>query len=151
MWIVLRHAAIQNIHTQRSKLQRHKGEYKKRLNILVCANWDGASEFSFLVTGLPKQTHYLKNMKCLPSTYSSNKAAWMMCEIFCELQLSLDRRTASKKNKILLFVNHCPAHPTDVGNFKNTQVVSHSYKHDISFATYASGYHQGLEKEVALF
>jgi len=86
-------------------------------------NWDGTSEFSLLVTELSKQPHYLKNMKCLPSTYSSNKAAWMTCEIFHELQLSLDRIKASKKSKILLFVNHCPAHPTDVGNFKNMQVV----------------------------
>jgi len=54
----------------------------------------------------------------------------------------------SKKSKILLLVNHCPAHPTDVGKFKNMQVVSHSCKHDISSATYASWYHQGLETEV---
>lgn len=73
----------------------------------------------------------------------------MMCEIFPKLQLSLDRRMASKKSKIILFVNHCPAHPTDVGNFKNMQVVSHSCEHDISFANYASGYHQGLETEVS--
>jgi hypothetical protein len=73
----------------------------------------------------------------------------MTCEIFHELQLSLDRRMASKKSKILLFVNHCPAHPTDGGNFKNMQVVSHSCKHDISFAIYASRYQQGLETEVS--
>lgn len=96
-----------------------------------------------------KTTILFKNMKCLPSTYSSNKAAWMTCEIFHELQLSLDRRMASKKSKILLFVNHCPAHPTDGGNFKNMQVVSHSCKHDISFAIYASRYQQGLETEVS--
>jgi len=56
---------------------------------------------------------------------------------------------ASKKGKILLFVNNCPARPTNAGNFKNMQVVSHSCKHDISFATYASGYHPGLETDVS--
>jgi hypothetical protein len=44
---------------------------------------------------------------------------------------------------------YCPAHPIDVGNFKNGQVVSHSCEHHISFATDASGYHQGLETEVS--
>jgi hypothetical protein len=73
----------------------------------------------------------------------------MMCEIFHELQLSLERRMASKKSKILLFVNHCPAYPPDVGNFKNMQVVSHSCKHDISFANYTSECHQDLETEVS--
>jgi hypothetical protein len=46
----------------------------------------------------------------------------MTCEIFQEFVVSLDRRMASKSRKILLFVDHCPAHPKDVRNFKNVQV-----------------------------
>jgi hypothetical protein len=46
----------------------------------------------------------------------------MTCEIFQEFLVSLDRRMASKGRKILLFVDHCPAHPKDARNFKNVQV-----------------------------
>jgi hypothetical protein len=46
----------------------------------------------------------------------------MACGIFQEFLVSLDRRMASKSRKILLFVDHCPAHPKDVRNFKNVQV-----------------------------
>src|SRR5215468_1573993 len=46
----------------------------------------------------------------------------MTCEIFQEFLVSLDRTMASKSRKILLFVDHCPAHPKDVRNFKNVQV-----------------------------
>jgi hypothetical protein len=73
---------------------------KKRFIILVCANFDGISEFSLLVMGLSKQPHYLKNMKFLPSTCSSTVAR-MTYEIFHELLLSLDRKKESKKRKIL--------------------------------------------------
>jgi hypothetical protein len=43
----------------------------------------------------------------------------MTCEIFQEFLVSLDRRMASKSRKIPLPVDHCPAHPKDVRNFKN--------------------------------
>jgi hypothetical protein len=46
----------------------------------------------------------------------------MTCEIFQKFLVSLDRRMASKSRNILLFVDHCPAHPEDVRNFKNVQV-----------------------------
>jgi hypothetical protein len=46
----------------------------------------------------------------------------MMCEIFQEFLMSLDRGMASKSRKTLLFVDHCPAHPKDVRNCKNVQV-----------------------------
>jgi hypothetical protein len=36
--------------------------------------------------------------------------------------MSLDRRMASKSRKILLFLDHCPAHSKDVRNLKNVQV-----------------------------
>jgi hypothetical protein len=46
----------------------------------------------------------------------------MTCEIFQEFLVSLNRRLASKSRKILLFVDHGPAHPKDVRKFKNVQV-----------------------------
>jgi hypothetical protein len=46
----------------------------------------------------------------------------MICEIFQEYLVSLDRIMASKSRKILLFVDHCPAHQKGVRNCKNVQV-----------------------------
>jgi len=95
---------------------------KERITILVCANLDGTEKLPLLIVGKSKQPQCFKNTKFLPCTYRHNKAAWMTCEIFHEFLVSLDRRMASKSRKILLFVDHCPAHPKDVGNFKNVRV-----------------------------
>lgn len=95
---------------------------KERITVLVCANLDGTEKLPLLVVGKSKQPQCFKNTKFLPCTYRHNKAAWMTCEIFHEFLVSLDRRMASQSRKILLFVDHCPAHPKDVGNFKNVQV-----------------------------
>jgi hypothetical protein len=46
----------------------------------------------------------------------------MTSEIFQEFLVSLDRRMASKSRKILLFLDHCPAHSKDARNLKNVQV-----------------------------
>jgi len=49
----------------------------KRLIILVCANWDGTSELSLLVTGLSKQPHYLKIWSvCHPPTVVIRQPGW---------------------------------------------------------------------------
>jgi hypothetical protein len=79
---------------------------KERITILVCANLDGTEKLPLLVIRKSKQPRCFRSTKLLPCTYHHNKTAWMTCEIF-----SLDRRTASKSRKILLFVVHCPTHP----------------------------------------
>jgi hypothetical protein len=95
---------------------------KERITVLVCANLDGTEKLPVLVIGKSIQPRSFRNTKLLPCTYRHNKTAWMTCEIFQEFLVSLDRRMAPKSRKILLFVDHCPAHPKDVRNFKNVQV-----------------------------
>jgi hypothetical protein len=95
---------------------------KERITVLICGNLDGTEKLPFLVTGKSKQPRCFRNTKLLPCTYHHSKIAWMICEIFQEFLVCLDRRMASKSRKMLLFVDHCPAHPKDVRNFKNVQV-----------------------------
>jgi hypothetical protein len=95
---------------------------KERITVLVCANLDGTEKLPLLVIRKSKQPQCFRNTKLLPCTHHHNKSAWMTCEIFQEFLVSLDRRMASKSRKILLFVDHCPAHPKYVRNFKNVQV-----------------------------
>jgi hypothetical protein len=94
---------------------------EERITVLVCANLDGTEKFPLLVIGKSKQPQCFRNTKLLPFTYC-HKTAWMTYEIFQEFLVSLDRRMASKSRKILLFVDHCPACPKDVRNFKIVQV-----------------------------
>jgi hypothetical protein len=95
---------------------------KERITVLVCANLDDTEKLPRIVTGKSKQPQCFKNTKLLPCTYHNNKTAWMTCEIFQEFLVSLDRRMASKNGKIILFADHCPAHPKGVRNCKNMQV-----------------------------
>jgi hypothetical protein len=85
-------------------------------------NLDGTEKLPLLVIGKSKQPRCSRNTKLLPGTYRHNKTAWMTCEILQEFLVSLDRRMALKSRKILLFVDHCPAHPKDVRICKNVQV-----------------------------
>lgn len=152
MWFVLQHAAWQNIQTRRSKLQGHKDEYKKGSSFLCV--WIWLAQVS---------SHSLSQ------DYQNNHAiykTWSFCHPSTVVIRQSGRRVRSSKNfsllligewhkrkrrrKKLLFVNHCPAHPTDVGRtLKTSKWCSHSCEHDISFATYTSGYHQGLEIAVS--
>jgi hypothetical protein len=95
---------------------------KERITVLVCVNLDGTETLPLLVIGKSKQQRCFRITKLLPCTYHHNKTAWMTCEIFQDFLASLDRRMAPRSRKILQFVDHCPAHPKDVRNFKNVQV-----------------------------
>jgi hypothetical protein len=94
---------------------------KERITVLVYVNLGGTEKLPLLIIGKSKQPRCFRNTKLLPCTYC-HKTAWMTCEIFQEFLVSLDRRMTSKSRKVLLFVDHCPAHPKDVRNFKIVQV-----------------------------
>jgi hypothetical protein len=94
----------------------------ERITVLVCVNLDGTEKLPLLVIGKSKLPRCFRKTKLLPRTYCHNKTAWMTCEIFQEFLVSLDRRMASKSRQVILFADHCPAHPIDVRNFKNVQV-----------------------------
>jgi hypothetical protein len=109
--------------TYRFKRESCKGikVSKEKITVLVCAYLDGTEKLPLLVIGKSKQPRCFRNTKLLRCTYCHNKTAWMTCEIFQEFLVSLDRRMASKSRKILLFVDHCPAHQKGVRNCKNVQ------------------------------
>jgi hypothetical protein len=67
---------------------------KERITVLVCANLDGTEKLPLLVTGKSKQPRCFRNTKLLPCTCRHNRTAWMMCKIFQEFLVSLDRRMA---------------------------------------------------------
>jgi hypothetical protein len=55
----------------------------------------------------------VQTRQLLPCTYRANKAAWMMCDIFHELTLYVDRKLASKRKKTILSANYCHPQPED--------------------------------------
>jgi hypothetical protein len=69
---------------------------KERITILVCADLGGKEKLPLLVIGKSKQPRCFRNTKLLPCTYCCNRTAWMICEIFQEFLVSLDRRIASR-------------------------------------------------------
>lgn len=94
---------------------------KERLTVLAGANMDGSEKLPLLVIGKPKKPRCFKNIKVLPCRYENNKTAWMTCAIFEQYLRSLDARMGCKNRKILLFVDHCPAHPV-VNGLRNVEV-----------------------------
>lgn len=92
---------------------------KERLTVLAGANMDGSEKLPLLVIGKPKKPRCFKNIKTLPCRYVNNKSAWMTCSIFEEYLHSIDAKMGCKNRKILLFMDHCPAHPKIVANLRN--------------------------------
>ena len=50
------------------------------------------------------------------------KKAWMTSEFFRQQISMLDSKMGAQNRKILLFVDHCPAHPIDL-HLRNVQLV----------------------------
>lgn len=61
---------------------------KERVTVLLTANVTGSIKRKLLVIGKSKQPRCLKLVKRLPVTYTSNKKAWMIPEIFANYYLS---------------------------------------------------------------
>ncbi|XP_063593052.1 tigger transposable element-derived protein 4-like [Penaeus indicus] len=59
-----------------------------------------------------------KNIKHLPTQYTSQKKSWMSGDIFEEW----DRKFRVDGRKIAHIINNCPAHPT-LSNLTNVQLV----------------------------
>lgn len=55
---------------------------KDRLTLMVCAYMSGTDKLLFLVIGKSRNPRCFKNVKKLPTEYSSNKKAWMTSELF---------------------------------------------------------------------
>ena len=90
---------------------------KQRITLLLGANMDGTDCLTPLVIGKSANPRCFKNVKTLPVTYRNNNKAWMTGYLWTEWIRSLDNKMASRKRKIVLFVDNCPAHPV-VSNLK---------------------------------
>lgn len=64
-----------------------------------------------LLLGKFQNPRCFKNVKTLPVHYCANNKAWMTSQIFVDYLKKWDRELITKKCKILLLVDNCPAHP----------------------------------------
>ena len=90
----------------------HGGKKSKdRLTALVCANMSGNDKLPLLIIGKYARPRCFKNIKTLPTLYTSNKKAWMTSEIFSDWLRKLDKKFTKKGRKVAMIVDNCPAHP----------------------------------------
>lgn len=73
--------------------------------------------------GLEKLLNYVisKLSKKIPTKYGANIKSWMTAVLFANWLKNLDRKMISLKWKAVLFIDQCPAHPTDYA-FQNLKV-----------------------------
>lgn len=84
-----------------------------RITLLVGANMSGTEKFPLLVIGKSAKPRCFKN-KDVPLNYRSNSKAWMTAALFEETLKTWDLKLKQKGRKVLLFLDNCSAHPSDV-------------------------------------
>lgn len=102
----------------------HGGKKKKeRVTVLLGANMDGSHKLKPLVIGKSKVPRCLKDVKMstLPVTYTNSPNAWMDREIWSEFLRGFNRKMGMERRKVLLFVDNCSAHKTDI-QLKNVSI-----------------------------
>lgn len=95
---------------------------KERITILLACSSTG-EKLKPLVIGKARKPRCFKNVniKNLPVSWYGNKRAWMTSSIFTEWVTQLNKQMKQRKRKILLFIDNCPAHPSDL-SFSNVKV-----------------------------
>lgn len=96
---------------------------KEQITVLLCCNMDGSEKLKPLVIGKSANPRCFKNMKSFPCEYKHQNKAWMSGTLFIEWLIKLDRQVGVKHRNIILFIDRCPAHPTDLGFLKNVCVL----------------------------
>ncbi|KAE9528898.1 hypothetical protein AGLY_012473 [Aphis glycines] len=87
---------------------------KERLSVLACTNATGSQKLRLLVIGKSKAPRCFKNVRTFPCDYVSQNRAWMTGDIFINWIKQLDLSFKKQNRNILLFVDNCPAHPTNI-------------------------------------
>jgi len=72
-----------------------------------------------LVIGKNKNPRCFKSVKCLPVDYYANTNVWMTSVIFNEWLIKWDKQL---NNKIVLFIDNCPAHVVNV-SLKHIKII----------------------------
>lgn len=83
---------------------------KERLTVLFTTNMTGTVKRAPLVIGKSAKPRCFKNVKSLPTDYTSNKKAWMTGDIFKQWLLKWDMELCRCNSKALLFIDNCTAH-----------------------------------------
>lgn len=87
----------------------------ERITVLVCANMTGTEKLPLFIIGKSKHPRcFPRHPKDLPVRYSSNKNAWMTSVIFEEYLYEWNRKLQDRGRNVLLFVDNCSAHPTNL-------------------------------------
>ncbi|XP_018900654.2 tigger transposable element-derived protein 4 [Bemisia tabaci] len=95
---------------------------KQRVTVLLCFNSDGSHKLKPLVIGKSQKPRCFKNIKTLPVEYTSQTKAWMTGNEFIRWLRVFDATMGAQNRKIVLFIDHCPAHPPDV-SLSNIELV----------------------------
>jgi hypothetical protein len=82
---------------------------KNRRTVLMIANSDGSEKIGKAQTFGVSYMH-----KSLRTKYAANKKAWMTSKLFEKQILSLDALMGAEKRICILFLDRCPAHPTNL-------------------------------------
>ena len=83
---------------------------KVRLTGMAAGNAKG-ERLPIFTIGKPKNPRCFKGVKRVPCRYRTQQKSWMSSELFEEWVKELDRIFGSKKRKITLIIDNCPAHP----------------------------------------
>ncbi|XP_049832850.1 tigger transposable element-derived protein 6-like [Schistocerca gregaria] len=101
----------------------HKGRMsKQRITVLLCSNADGSDKLDPTVIGKFHKPHCFKNSATLPCTYYRSKSAWITVDLFIKFLQASDARMGARNRKVVLFMDKCPAHPTNLGFLQNVKV-----------------------------
>ncbi|XP_064165140.1 tigger transposable element-derived protein 4-like [Anguilla rostrata] len=84
-----------------------------RITILFACNMSGTDKLIPLVIGHSKNQRCFHGRK-VPLPWYANKQAWMTAEIFAEWVKKTDYEMGWKHKKIILLLDNCTAHPSDI-------------------------------------
>ena len=81
------------------------------MTLLVCANMTGTEKRPLMTIGKFKSPRCFHGVRQLPTEYNANKSAWMTSQIFEAWLRKWDTELTTKRRKVALNVDNCPAHP----------------------------------------
>ena len=90
---------------------------KDRITIAMIANYDGSDKMAIMI-GKSAKPRAFRKLKSLPIDYYSQINAWMNSDIFLKILRKLNSKCRQQKRKILLLVDQCRAHTSDL-DFSN--------------------------------
>ena len=93
---------------------------KERITVTLRCNMSGSNKRRSLVIGKIRMPRCFKGVKNIPAEYYSNKSAWMTSAIF---EQHFHRWDSKLKRRIALLVDSCPAHPNNLTNLKNIELI----------------------------